>query len=34
VEQMNQVVEKDNFWAFITYLIEDLSIQMYKSIGA
>lgn len=30
VEQVNQVVEKDDLWAFITYLIEDLNRQILK----
>ena len=29
-EPINQIVEKDNLWAFITYLIEDLESQMKK----
>ncbi len=31
VDQVNQIVEKDNLWAFIAYLIEDLGEQLRKS---
>ncbi len=30
-EQMNQIIEKDNLWAFITYLIDDLGKQLVRS---
>lgn len=31
VEQINQIVEKDNLWPFITYLIEDLYNQLRRN---
>jgi predicted nucleotidyltransferase component of viral defense system len=31
-EQVNQIVEKDNLWDFITYLIEDLGNQLHENI--
>ncbi len=32
VEQVNQIIEKDDLWGFITYLIEDLDNQLRKSL--
>ncbi len=34
VEQVNQIIEKDDFWGFITYLIEDLDNQLHKTLLA
>ena len=33
IEQMNQIVEQDHLWAFVTYLIEDLGNQLHNSMG-
>lgn len=33
IEQIAEVIEKDNLWEFITYLIEDLGSQIRNKIG-
>jgi hypothetical protein len=33
-EQVNQIVDKDNLWVFINYLIDDLGNQLLKNANS